>query len=486
VTASPVVAVVGGGIAGLAAARSLALAGAQVVVLEPERLGGKLRTSEFAGRPVDEGADAFLARVPWAVDLACDLGLGDRLVSPATGRAHVFVDGRLRPLPAEHLMGVPTDLDAPDLAAILSPEGLAAARRDLAEPGSPPAGGADDGDEAIGPFLRRRLGAEVLDRLAGPLVGGINGGDVERLSLAAVTPQLDAAARAGEASLIRACAAQRAAALAAQPPGEPAPVFLAPAGGMASLIDALVADLSARDVDLRVGLAARALEPTAAGGWRVIADPTSGHGVVTDMVVEADAVVVASPAPVAAALLRDHAPEAAAHLASIRHASVAMVALAVEVEDLPSGGLEGSGLLVARSEGLLVTACSWASSKWAALAPEQGDGTVVLRASAGCDGDTRIADLSDHDLVDHVIDDLIHVMRYEGTPTEVRVTRWPSSFPQYDVGHLARVAEIEAQLGDRIPSVAVAGNALRGVGIPASIRSGQLAADQVLGAVLAR
>ena len=477
------VAVVGGGIAGLAAARALAESGAQVVVLEPDRLGGKLRTSEFAGRALDEGADAFLARVPWAVDLARDLGLGEGLVAPATGKAHVFVAGGLRPLPAEHVMGVPTDLDAPDLPAILSAAGLAAARRDLTDPGPPPADGAPGGDEAIGPFLRRRLGAEVLDRLAGPLVGGINGGDVERLSLAAVTPQLDAAARAAEPSLIRACAAQRAAALAAQPAGGPAPVFLAPTGGMARLVDALVADLSARGVELCEGLAARALEPTAAGGWRVIADPTSGHGVVTDTVVDADAVVVAAPAQVAAALLRDHVPDAAAHLASIRHASVAMVALAVEAEDLPTGGLDGSGMLVARSEGLLVTACSWASSKWAALAPEHGDGTVLLRASAGRDGDNRIADLSDTDLVDHVIDDLVHTMRYEGTPDAVRVTRWPSSFPQYDVGHLTRIAEVEAELADRHPTVALAGNALRGVGIPASIRSGQLAAEAVLAAL---
>jgi oxygen-dependent protoporphyrinogen oxidase len=160
-----------------------------------------------------------------------------------------------------------------------------------------------------------------------------------------------------------------------------------------------------------------------------------------------------------------------------------MVALAVEAEDLPSGGLDGSGMLVARSEGLLVTACSWASSKWAALAPEHGDGTVLLRASAGRDGDNRIADLSDTDLVDHVIDDLVHTMRYEGTPDAVRVTRWPSSFPQYDVGHLARIAEVEAELADRHPTVALAGNALRGVGIPASIRSGQLAAEAVLAAL---
>lgn len=468
------VAVVGGGIAGLAAAHHLAQRGARVVLFEPTHLGGKLRTSEFAGRPVDEGADAFLVRVPWARDLAATLGLGDRLVAPATGRAHVFVDGRLQPLPAAHVLGVPTDPDAPDVAALLGKAGVAHLHADLTRPGPPPGD-----DEAIGPFLRRRLGPEVLDRLVGPLVGGINAGDVERMSLAAVAPQLDAAARSPERSFVAACAAQRERALAAAT-DPPAPVFQAPIGGMATLVDALVDALVAQGVEIRQGMAVRALEPRHPSGWLVVTDPARG-GVATDPAPPepVDAVVVAAPAPVAAHLLADHAPPASELLAGIRWASVALVSLAMEPAALRSP-LDGSGFLVPRAAGLLLTACSWSSSKWSALAPEAGDGTVLLRASAGRDDDRRISELDDAALVEQLCDDLATTMRLQGSPRATRVTRWPSSFPQYDVGHLARIDAIEADLAANAPTLAVAGCALRGVGIPASIRSGQLAAERIL------
>ncbi len=202
---APRVAVVGGGIAGLAAAHRLCCSGAEVVLLDADRLGGKLRTSMFAGRPVDEAADAFLARVPFATDLARAVGLGDRLVAPATGAAQVLVDDRLVPLPAAHLLGIPTEPDATDLATVLTPGALAQLRRDLTDPGMPPTD-----DESIGGFIRRRLGDEVLERLVGPLVGGINAGDVDALSLAAVTPQIDAVARSGTASLVAAARDARA------------------------------------------------------------------------------------------------------------------------------------------------------------------------------------------------------------------------------------------------------------------------------------
>lgn len=468
------IAVVGGGIAGLAAAHHLARQGARVVLFEPTHLGGKLRTSPFAGRPVDEGADAFLVRVPWARDLATALGLGDRLVAPATGRAHVFVDGRLQPLPAAHLLGVPTDPDAADVAELLGTAGVAHLRADLMQPGPPPGD-----DEAVGPFLRRRLGPEVLDRLVGPLVGGINAGDVERMSLAAVTPQLDAAARAPERSFVAACAAQRNRALAAAT-DPPAPVFQAPLGGMATLVDALVAALVAQGVEIRRGVAVRALEPRQPSGWLVVTDPATG-GVATDPTPPepVDAVIVAAPSPVAAQLLADHAPPASELLGGIRWASVALVTLAVQPDALGTP-LDGSGFLVPRAAGLLLTACSWSSSKWAALAPEAGDGTVLLRASAGRDDDRRISELDDADLVERLCSDLATTMGLQDAPRAARVSRWPSSFPQYDVDHLARIDAIEADLALRAPTLAVAGCALRGVGIPASIRSGQLAAERVL------
>ncbi|HEX9992500.1 MAG TPA: protoporphyrinogen oxidase, partial [Acidimicrobiales bacterium] len=229
------VAVVGGGLTGLVAARAAAAGGrAGVVLVEAgDRLGGKLRTSTVAGLPVDEAPDAFLARVPEAVDLCRQLGLGDRLVSPARRSALVWSRGALRRLPDAQVLGVPTDLAALARSGIVSRAGVARAALDLAMPGRPV-----EGDEPVGALVRRRLGADVLERLVDPLIGGINAGDADRLSLAATAaPLAEAAARGG--SLVRALARR-------PPPADPgAPVFATVRGGLGLLADALADDLAA-------------------------------------------------------------------------------------------------------------------------------------------------------------------------------------------------------------------------------------------------
>ncbi|HEX2576507.1 MAG TPA: FAD-dependent oxidoreductase, partial [Aquihabitans sp.] len=256
--------VLGGGIAGLTAALRLSQAGSAVTIVEPDRLGGKLQTSVVAGRAVDESADAFLLRVPWALALCHDLDLDGELISPAARAAQVYVDGALRPLPAGHVLGVPTDLDALRASGLVSDDAL---RRVAAEPDLP-ADPADPGtsgrDVAIGPYLRRRLGDEVVDHLIDPLVGGINAGDTSQLSLAAVVPQLDAAARSGDPSIVRSCRAQRERAAGAPD----APIFATPLGGMARLVDALVALLPG--ADLRLGRRAVGIERTGPDGSAVL------------------------------------------------------------------------------------------------------------------------------------------------------------------------------------------------------------------------
>lgn len=259
-------------------------------------------------------------------------------------------------------------------------------------------------------------------------------------------------------------------------------MFLAPVGGMVTFVDALVDDLRTRGATLLDGVVVRSLERLDQG-WRVVADHSRGAGVSTDSTFEVDAVVLSAPAPLTALIIQDHAPTAGMHLASIPHASVALLTFAFAPEAL-AGPLDGSGFLVPRTAGRLLTAASWSSSKWAALAPEHGDGTALVRASAGRADDRRIAELDDDALRARLVDDLAATMGVVGDPSAVRVRRWPSSFPQYRVGHLQLVDEIEADLVEHAPTLAVAGNALRGVGIPASIRSGQVAADRVLAALL--
>lgn len=466
----PHVVVVGGGAAGLAAANDLADAGVRVTVLESRHLGGKIRTGVFAGRPVEEGPDAFLTSIPDVVDLARQVGLADQLVAPRTGRAHLVLDGRLVPLPSAQVLGIPADPEAKDLAAVLDPQAIDRLRSDRSAPGSPPS--ADD-DESLGSFIRRRLGDQVADRLVGPLVGGINAGDIDRLSLAAVTPRIDALARsASEPSLVRAAAS----ALAARPRDAGSP-FLAPVGGLGSLVDALVASLRQRGVVLHDDAEVQAVERVD-GQWSISIKGSQG-GAEGARPLLADGIVLATPADVSARLLADAAPTSAARLASIRYASVALVVLAFD-PDAFAASRDGSGFLVARSEGLLCTAASWSSTKWAHLAPERGDGTAVMRVSAGRSGDERAMDLDDADLVEALVDEVSRIMGGDQAPRASRVSRWPSSFPQYAPGHLAMIASVEAELATHNPSIVLAGATLRGVGIPAVVNSGRVAARRLV------
>ena len=461
------VAVVGGGIAGLAAAHELAdRDGVSTTVLEAStRLGGKVATEPFAGTALDTGPDAFLARRPEAVDLCAELGLTARLEPPATGEAWLWVGDRLRRIPARTLLGLPTDVRAVAATGVLSPAGLArlAAAPALARRRRPLAAGED---AAIGAVVRASLGAEVLERLVDPLVGGINAGNTDELSIDAVAPQLAAAAR--RSGDLLAGARGVLAAAPAPGPGGPAPVFYGLPGGMQGLVDALVARLRGSGVVLRTGapvLGMRRVEE----GWSL--DTPDGP-------LTADAVVLAAPAAATASLLAPVDEAAARTLAAITSASVTLVALSwpsAAVPHLPSG----SGFLVPRTEGRLLTACSWSSSKWAHLADP---GRVIFRASAGRADDGRADAMDDDEVVTRLLVELRSAMGITASPTEVRITRWPGAFPQYAPGHLGRMAALEDGLADRRPGLAVAGAALRGVGIPACIGSGRSAARRVVAA----
>lgn len=464
------VAVVGGGITGLAAAHQLVRAGAEVVVFEAsDRLGGKILTTPVAGRPVDAGADAFLARHPAGVELCREIGLDHRLVAPAQRRARVLVDGELHPLPDHTVLGVPTDLAAVARSGILSRAGYARLAADLAGTALPLPDGAD---APVGRVVRERLGDEALERLVGPLIGGINAGDPDRLSITACTPQL--ATAAAHPSLIEGARALRAEAAASTDPEEP--VFFGFPGGMEELVAGLAGRLRLAGVDIRLGAPVTAIEP-AGTGWTVA---TTGGPVTVD------AAVITVPAFEAAALLAGVSPAAVETLASVDYASVALVTMAIAPEEIQRP-LDASGFLVASVEGLLMTACSWTSAKWAHLAAGAGAGApVIVRVSAGRAGDPRALDLDDAALVSELLDELAPVIGLAGEPLEVRVTRWPRSFPQYAVGHLDRVAALEAAVAADAPGVVVAGAGLRGLGIPACIDQGRRAATTAVTALAAR
>jgi oxygen-dependent protoporphyrinogen oxidase len=454
------VAVVGGGITGLAAAHRLAGTGHEVVVLErDDRLGGKIRSSPFAGLPaVEEGPDAVLARVPWAVDLLREVGLGDDLVSPAVGKAYVWWGGRLHPIPDGLVLGVPAGLFGLARSPLLSWPGKLRAALEPALPRR------DVGD-SLGRLIRSRFGDEVAERLVDPLVGGINAGDADRLSLASV-PQI-AAVAARSRSVLVGLRAQPVA-----PRGPDHPVFVTPRAGLGALVDALSGRIVAAGGDVRTATGVTALEPAGSGAWRLTG--VGPHGAAFASLF--DAVLLGTPAHAAAPLLATVSPAAARLAGAIEHASVVMVTVAYPAAAVPRA-LDASGHLVPKPVQRHVTAASWASTKWAHW---RAPGQVLFRVSVGRFGDEHAVDLPDAEVLAAVSGDLYEQLGIDAEPTAVRITRWPKSFPQYEPGHAGRVAAIEQALEHDAPGVTVAGAAYRGVGIPACINQGQQAAAAVL------
>jgi oxygen-dependent protoporphyrinogen oxidase len=446
------VVVVGGGIAGLAAAYYLR--GHTVTVIDgAAHLGGKLRTSDIAGLAVDEGAEQLLVRRPEAVALATEVGLGAELVNPTTSSASIWSRGRLRPLPAGTLMGVPSS--ARLASGVLAPWEVARAALDHVLPGRAPVE-----DVSVASYVGRRVGRAVVDRLVEPLLGGVYAGRAELLSLHATMPQLPRV----DGSLLSAVAKSVSA-----PTGDP--VFAAVPGGMQRLVDAVERAAGANVVR---GRTVRRIERTP-DGFVVVHGPTTD-----ERAVAADAVVVATPAAPAARLLADIAPAAATELAAIDYASVAIVTLAFAAADWPA--VEGSGYLVPVLPGRPVKAVTFASSKWLHLRPAD---VVVVRASIGRYDDTADLQRDDAELVAAVRAELEMTVQPAAAPVASRVTRWGGGLPQYAVGHLERVRRIRLGVS-AVTGLAVCGAAYDGVGVPACIGSAKRAATEVLSAATDR
>jgi oxygen-dependent protoporphyrinogen oxidase len=449
------VAVLGGGIAGLVAARALAQAGLHVVVLEgSQRWGGKLDSTVLDGVRLDTGAESMLARRPEAVELVHALGLTDRLVHPTSAKPRLLIGGALHPLPPS-VSGIPVDLD--QLDGVLSPRGLARARRDPTVSGSA-------GDLSIGLLVDESLGREVTDRLVEPLLGGVYAGHARELSLAAVAPAVHARLVPGTESLVSAARAVAAAA----PAG---PVFAGLTGGVATLVDALVDDLAGSGVELDTGRTAVAVRRAGTGFEVVIG--SSGE---TE---HADAVLVTTPWPAASRLLADWA-QLSRELAAVPYASMAIVTLVVR-------GLraESSGLLAPPGELPTIKAVTHSSVKWdwlaAAATDRWGSETTVVRASVGRLGEERLLQVPDDQLLARTFAEARTLPGW-GTSTELvagQVRRWGGALPQYRVGHSELVGRVRRLTAD-IPGLAVAGAALDGVGIAACLGSAAAAAAKIV------
>lgn len=468
----PEVVIVGGGITGLATAWFLRHQ-ARVTVLEAGgRLGGKIRTESFQGVPVEAGPDTFLAREPEAVGLCRELGLGDDLVAPANSKAWLWSRGTLARLPEPHALGVPLELWPLLKSGLISYAGVARAALDLVGPRL-----RSGDDPSVAEVIGRRLGREVLDRLVEPLVGGINAGYATNLSLASTAPPLSAAAE-GRSLLLALRRQRRASSIHGRPghgtPGDQArqgPLFLGLSGGLERLVERLGAGLRETGVTLRTGVSVSGIEhggSASGSAVRVVCEDGT--------TIDADAVVLTVPAFAAAKLLAAPAPEAAAGLATIVHASVSVITLAYQPNAVPTY-LDGAGFLVPRVDGRLITACTWTTSKWPEL---RRSGLVLLRASAARAGDTRAMALHDDALTQRVHGELAQALELGQAPVASLITRWPQAFPQYQPGHAFRVGRIEADLARELPAVTLAGASYWGVGITACIRQARAAAARLL------
>jgi oxygen-dependent protoporphyrinogen oxidase len=413
-----------------------------VVVFEADsRLGGKLLTTPFAGHAaIDEGPDAFLARLPWGTALAKTVGLESSLVSPSAGKAAVWWN-QLHDIPQGLLLGMPTDVMALAKSKLL---GWGGKLRAATEPFRPRTSIEPD---SLGGYVRARFGNEVHVRLVDPLVGSIYAADTDHFSLAAV-PQIFDLASKSRSVLIAGRSMPK-------PSPTAGPVFYAPRGGMGTLADATAQAVSAAGGTIRLGTRVGELASDGAG-WRVDGE-------------HFDAVVLASPAKPTAPLLVTVAPDTAHTLASIPAADVAMVTIAVDRADWPQHLTALSGYLVPKPMQRLVTAVSFGSQKWTHWADAD---SIILRISLGRDG-LPVLHLTDEQLLGAAVDEVGHHVGLSLQPRHARVSRWIGAFPQYRPHHAIVVAEAERQL----PSgLALAGASYHGIGVPACIRSAQRAA----------
>jgi len=466
--------IIGGGIAGLATAFYLQQqshdAGAPIdytLIERRPRFGGKITTDYEDGFVIEGGPDSFITQKPWGMQLCRDLGIADRIIPTNDHRRNVYVlkKGKLRAFPGGFRLAIPTEFVPFALTTLISPWGKLRMGMDLFIPPRQ-----EQSDESLANFFRRRLGNEAVDTIAGPMMGGIYTADPEQLSIQSTFPMFVEMERK-YGSLIKAMQAGKKRRAAAHPPGQnnskPPAMFTSLQGGMNELIETLVSRLEG---DLRPVCSVARVEYQSPGFKIYFDDPDTPP-------LATDAVVLAVPAFVAAALVGKMAPALAEKLNRIRYVSTANISLAYRYSDvLPHHDLNGFGFMIPKSENRSILACTWTSTKFNYRVPEDG---ALIRVFVGGDGREHLLDLPDEELVSMARAELAEIMGLAAEPMTHRVFRWRKGNPQYDVGHLDRVSEMESLAG-QFPGLYLTGSAFRGIGIPDCVKSAMNTVEQVL------
>ena len=458
------IAVIGGGISGLSAAYALeehrrTNSDLDYVLYESSpHLGGVLRTEHIDGFVVEAGPDSFVTEKPWAADLCRSLGIGEQLIgsNDADRKTYILTHGRLVDMPDGLMFMVPTKILPMGFSPLFSWKTKLRVMRELYHPPR-----SVDHDESVAEFVERHYGAEMVDRLADPLLSGVYGGDAAKLSVRAVLPRFAEMERT-RGSLGRAMLAARRKVHADA--GKPAPpLFTSLKNGMQSFAETVVKHL--RPESLLTNAPVQAIQ-SAAGGWVVSA------GLKSDSF---DSVIVALPAPAAAQVMRIANPDLSAELAAIEYSSSITVAVGYDRgvrQSLPPG----FGFLVPRSESRRLLAATFVHNKFPHRAPE--DHALLRCFFAGRNADD-VWPLSDDRIIGIVRDELRQIVGLHAEPLFPRVYKWKSAMAQYGVGHLDRLDRME-RIRQRLPGIGLAGNAYRGIGVPDCVRSGQEAVKQIL------
>lgn len=463
------IAIIGGGISGLSAAFHLEQqrqrgAALEYVLFEgTRRLGGSLRTERADGCLIEAGPDSFLSEKPWAADLCRELGIASQLIgsNDADRKTYILVKGRLAPLPDGLMFMVPTKILPVVFSPLFSLRTKLRMAREWFHPPRPAAG-----DESVAALVERHYGSEMVDRLADPLLSGVYGGEASGLSVRAVLPRF-AEMEAKYGSLGRGMLAARKRMASSKAPARP--LFSSLKDGMQQLVDALVARLPGEA--LRTGTAVRELQragsPAPGGGWLVSVEGGEAESF--------DSVILATPAPVAGALLGSVQAELSKELSAIAYSSSVTVTLGYDRAALRLP--PGFGFLVPRSEGKRMLACTFVHNKFPHRAPQD---RALLRCFLGGARDEEILSWPEEQIEAAVRKELREILWLTAQPLFCRIYKWQGAMAQYGAGHLERLQRIEG-LRQQLPGLALAGNGYRGIGVPDCIRSGKEAAAQAAG-----
>ena len=466
----PHVAVIGGGITGLAAAHRLTELHPtwKISLYEAsDRLGGVLQTTSRDGFLIEAAADNFIRgpSAPWGEKLCERIGFADQLIgtNPQFRQAHIYWNGRLLPVPEGFQLMAPSRLTTILVSPLLSPAGKL---RLMLEPLVPVR--RDSEDESLAEFATRRLGREAFERLVQPLVSGIYTADPAQLSVHSALPQMVEMERQ-YGSLYKAMRARM------KQRKQPADVnrnggaryslFVAPRDGMSSLVSALRDRLT--NVDFRLATPVTRLQRDSSGSWQI----GSLHA---EQEVACDGVILALPTPAAATLVRPTSDPLAEQLAGIPHASSVVVCLGYREQQLAQP-LEAFGCVVPSIQGKRVLAISYSSQKYAGRAPE---GCQLFRVFIGGALQHDLTSLTDDELLRLAQEEVRDILKVQGEPILGHAVRWQETMPQFHVGHGKRLAQIRQHL-QTLPRLHLAGNGYEGVGLPQCIRSGETAAESL-------